>query len=600
MASRKDIIGKYCSSDIFNLKPKSSMVELKPKFTLNRSSLENTKEDLFNIGKEKRINRYQNKEIYKGNSAEKRKNNYEKIYGSDIFNLRAKSVERRNGRHHMPSIANKSTCFEEMKNDEEYVKDVKEYTKEKRGNCNKVKEIQKAFDNNINEEQLQYIKKRRPKIENEKNNKIVSRNEYNNELNFKRNHPFTLYSNERRKFIDLDECRVNNCKINKQIQFESNLFSNEENKYSKTKEDIKEINTRINRGKYTPNNYNILGQPIIRVNRKKTKYDNIHSSMDNIHKKLGPANITWDSLQSQVMFSPDYTKNLYKNYGPKGPTAYQRRLHQFADSDNLDTLSGLQNNYGNNLKSLKKPMPEEIKNKEEQKKIIKVLDNIPNLSEGQKLEIKMNSSILDYRDEKEWNNKTKDLNDFLKKEKKKKNEVTDKVNHITNKNKNLLSNKNNKINNESHDYTIKYGIKGSNLGNYNENEIKNIFGQKGINVYDIHKNNFEKGNKYNTIDLKIIGNNDNNELNKKLKLIQDELAKKNNKVKIEKGKKTNNFKNFVNNPGGKIVIMKDNISNKKEENKYKLMPNEYKVKKGFTKQFAGINYAYKNPNLLFC
>ena len=85
-------------------------------------------------------------------------------------------------------------------------------------------------------------------------------------------------------------------------------------------------------------------------------------------KKIGPSNMTWDNPSSEVMYSPDYTKNLYKNYGPKGPTAYQRRLHQFADSDNLDTLSGLKKNYGNNFKNVKKPKTDEIKNKEEQKK----------------------------------------------------------------------------------------------------------------------------------------------------------------------------------------------------------------------------------------
>ena len=45
--------------------------------------------------------------------------------------------------------------------------------------------------------------------------------------------------------------------------------------------------------------------------------------------------------------------------------------------------------------------------------------------------------------------------------------------------------------------------------------------------------------------------------------------------------------------------MKENIINKKEENKYKMMPNEYKTKSNFTKQFSGINYSYKNPYLLY-
>ena len=592
MASRKEYFGKYYSSDIFNLIQKSPIDETKPKLRLNRSTLENTKEDLFNIRKEKRINRNENKDIYFNNSAEKRKINYEKIYGSDIFNLRAKSVEKRNGRHHMPNIANKSTCFEEMKNNEEYIKEFKQYTKEKRGDDDNKYNI-KTMEN-INKNELKYIKRRKTDIESQNNKGLINHNKNSNSiLNFRKKHPLTLYSTQKRHFVDLDECRENNCAINKQLQFESYLFSNQDNNYLKSQEDINEINARINKRKHTPNNFNILGQPIIRVNRKKNFNDNIHSSMCELHpKKIGPSNMTWDNPSSEVMYSPDYTKNLYKNYGPKGPTAYQRRLHQFADSDNLDTLSGLKKNYGNNFKNVKKPKTDEIKNKEEQKKIEKILEGVPNLSEGKKILIKMNSSILDFNDDKELEKKTKDLNNFLKKEKTKKKEITDKINHIDN--KKIANNKN------FDNYIITYGIReGNNFEKYNENEIKNIFGKKGINVYDIHKNNFARGKSYNTIELKIAGNNINNELNKKIKLIQDDLIKKNCKVKIEKIKKSNNIKKTVTNPGGKIAIMKENILNKKEENKYKMMPNEYKTKSNFTKQFSGINYSYKNPYLLY-
>ena len=592
MASRKEYFGKYYSSDIFNLIQKSPIDETKPKLRLNRSTLENTKEDLFNIRKEKRINRNENKDIYFNNSAEKRKINYEKIYGSDIFNLRAKSVEKRNGRHHMPNIANKSTCFEEMKNNEEYIKEFKQYTKEKRGDDDNKYNI-KTMEN-INKNELKYIKRRKTDIESQNNKGLINHNKNSNSiLNFRKKHPLTLYSTQKRHFVDLDECRENNCAINKQLQFESYLFSNQDNNYIKSQEDINEINARINKRKHTPNNFNILGQPIIRVNRKKNFNDNIHSSMCELHpKKIGPSNMTWDNPSSEVMYSPDYTKNLYKNYGPKGPTAYQRRLHQFADSDNLDTLSGLKKNYGNNFKNVKKPKTDEIKNKEEQKKIEKILEGVPNLSEGKKILIKMNSSILDFNDDKELEKKTKDLNNFLKKEKTKKKEITDKINHIDN--KKIANNKN------FDNYIITYGIKGgNNFEKYNENEIKNIFGKKGINVYDIHKNNFARGKSYNTIELKIAGNNINNDINKKIKLIQDDLIKKNCKVKIEKIKKSNNIKKTVTNPGGKIAIMKENIINKKEENKYKMMPNEYKTKSNFTKQFSGINYSYKNPYLLY-
>ena len=271
---------------------------------------------------------------------------------------------------------------------------------------------------NLSENDYKAIIKRRSNLEKNNNKRIIKRNERNNQLYFGRKYPVTLYTSERRRFVDLDEFPENNCKINKQIQFESHLFSDEEH-YYKTNEEIQKIQNRINQEKNNHNNLNILGQPIIRVNRLKRSM-NTHCSMNNIHTKMKPTNMKWDSLQSQVMFSQDYTTNLYQKYGPKGPTAYQRRLHQFADSDNIDTLSGLEkNDVMNNFKYLQKPKNEEKQCKEEQKKIDEMIENIPNLSEGKKLEIKMKSSILDFKDDNELNNKIKDLNNFLLKEKNK-------------------------------------------------------------------------------------------------------------------------------------------------------------------------------------
>ena len=599
MASRKYILGKYRSSDIFNLIDDSTMGETKPKLRLNRSTLENTKEEVFNIGKEKRISRNVQKDLYRNHSAEKRKLNYDKIYGSDIFNLKSKSVERRKERHHMPNITNRSTFFEEMKNNEEYVKNFKEYTREKRGYFNENKNNKSVEERNIYDNNIRYIKKRGFDVENEKNNHIISRNKNNNELNFKKKHPLTLYKSERRQFIGLDECRENNCKINKQIQFESHIFTNKEDSYIKSKAEIQEINNRINQYKKSNQNNNSISQPFIRVNRKNNKNkENIFSSTGNLHSKIVPANMHWDNLESQVMFSQDYTKNLYDKYGPKGPSAYQRRLHQFADSDNLDTLSGLKKNNLMDFKYLKKPKNDEMIYQEEQKRIENMVENIPNLSQGKKLEFKMNKSVLDFKDENDWNNKEKDLNIFLAKPKKQKKEITDKVNNVE---RNIKYNNNINNNLNYHDYTITYGIKGNLFDNYSENEIKNFFCKKGINVANIHKNIFGKGKKYNTINIKIVDNNNKNEnINKKIKLIQDELNKNNYKIKIEKSNKlNNNIKNIVNNPGASVAIMKDNLSNQKGENKFKIMPIEYKARKGFTKQFIGINYGYKNPNQLF-
>ena len=149
----------------------------------------------------------------------------------------------------MPQISNKSTCFDEMKNNEEYIKNFKEYIKEKRGEVDINKNNIKTVDNN-DENEIRYIKNKRGNIEKEKTAEIISRNDNNNISNFRRKRTASMYSSEKRKFVDLDEYRENNCKINKQLQFESHLFSNNDNNFFKTKEDIKEINDRINQEKY--------------------------------------------------------------------------------------------------------------------------------------------------------------------------------------------------------------------------------------------------------------------------------------------------------------------------------------------------------------
>ena len=170
MSLKKDFFEKYYSSDIFNLNHDSIIEkpEQRPNRHRNRSTLDDTKEEVFNIQRRKKINRNPEKEIYMNHSCERRRKNYEHIYGSDIFNLKSKSVERRKERQHMPHITNRSTFFEEMKNNEEYVKEFKEYTKEKRGE--NICDI-KAEKNNIDENNLRYNpKKRRIKKKKKKNN----------------------------------------------------------------------------------------------------------------------------------------------------------------------------------------------------------------------------------------------------------------------------------------------------------------------------------------------------------------------------------------------------------------------------------------------
>ena len=86
MASRQDVFNKYYASDIFNQNPQYvNAPKQNPKPRLNRSCLESTKEDVFNIGKERRIQRnFNNNEPRKVQptcaSVEKRKQNYGRFH----------------------------------------------------------------------------------------------------------------------------------------------------------------------------------------------------------------------------------------------------------------------------------------------------------------------------------------------------------------------------------------------------------------------------------------------------------------------------------------------------------------------------------------
>ena len=621
MTSRKDIFSKYFASDIFNQNPNYGITPNKPRLRLNRSSLENTKEEVFNIGKERRINR--NNDQKKENepilchSAERRKKNLAKIYGSDIFNTRkASSIERRRGKQKVKNTANRSTCFEEMKNNDEFKKDLKFYTKQHRGEkkpynpglyIETVLPQERYFDNyyenhcegvlpgtylksegNIDENKLNYIKKKMNLHRDERlyNDVGVDKKRKMGERAIKenrypKNNLIYLYKNEKRRFVDIDEFPENNCKINKQIQFESHIFSNDGNNYNKTNQEIEEINERIDREKNKHYHLNVLGQPIIRVNRN----INIKNTSDAQDVKLRPANLNWNSPQAEVMFGKEHESNIYKNYGRKGPNSYQLKLYQFADSGNRDTLSGVEKAP---YKSVERPKKVEKVNDELSKNIEKMVNDLPNLNDRQKLQIKMKTSVLDCPNDNELDNKAKTLKDFYKKgnQKYKKKEITEKPNNIdkkTNDNKDY----------GYHDYVITYSSKG-NFDKFEDNEIKNMFGKKGINVYDIHKNPFVKGS-YNTISLKITGN-DNNEIKEKVKSIQDDLKKKNYKINIEKGEAKNNRKivRKMRKQSGNYGDIPKTTTNAGGY-QFKVMPIEYKNRRGFTKEFAGINYGYKKP-----
>ena len=95
------------------------------------------------------------------------------------------------------------------------------------------------------------------------------------------------------------------------------------------------------------------------------------------------------------------------------------------------------------------------------------------------------------------------------------------------------------------------------------------------------------------ISLKIAGNDKNNELYNKVKLVQEELKKQNYKINIEKGGNKVKKGKMVVRPGSKIGMLQENMFKGNEGSKFKIMPKELKARKGFAKQFDQVNYGYK-------
>ena len=628
MSTRNDIYKKYYDSDIFNANPNYTYnVVKKTRLRINHPTYDETKEDVFNIGKEKRIRRNLGKNNsvkmpVVSRSAAKRKNNYMKIYGSDIFNQRgATSSERRRGVKQIPNTTNKSTYLNEMGDREEYIKDLKYYTNQHRA---EKKEYEPVYYANKITPQERYYREHfinhgalpekkdfsnsqdnieEKKLNNYIHNKIYLNKEldiYNNvgadkkgipgQINIKekryfRQKPVGLYEGKKH-FIDTNLYPQNSCKINKQFQMESYIFSYTDKKKDYN-EEARKINERLEKEKRKNYNVNILGQSM-----GQPKRDSINSNRSlygSVHSRWNRTNLDWTSPECQIIFNNTLDEG-------RNQSARQRKINQLTDSQNIDILTGLEKEpINNNHKS------KEEKNKNNgMKRFDEIINEIPNLNEGQKLGIKMKVSSLDCNSDKEWDNKGKSLNDYytnnyhkINKDKEVTGKVNDKRNKIDNNKKNS-----NFHDNSYHDYVITYSTKGNQFEKFDEIDIQKLFGAKGIQAYDIHKNPFDKGN-YNTINIKLKGNDANNELYNKVKKVQEDLRKEHYKINIEKGKVKNHgikVGKMVSNPGAKVGIMYDNMNKNYEGSTFKQMPNDIKARKGFSKQFAQINYGYKKSN----
>ena len=534
---KSDAYIKYYSSNIFNLNSNNNEIE-PSKYNRQRKHIHlpiNTKENLFNIGKQKRIKRdiLKNKNILSKSVEKKRRNPRE----SDIFFLKkSNSCERRKGVKFIPDILNKKTALYELRNIDDYNNYIKDYEFIHRNNkstynpeiyINKETPYERYFkayykdniSNNNKDELLEKYIHDRKYLKNEISKLNDSVGEINEaSIRKKRYIPKRRNKSEdKRFFADSKFFPRHNCTINKQIQMESNIFNNNINKEKDYFQEAKEIYNRLEK-----------------ANKKQLQKNNINTEF---------VEYSNNTLANTRRIKDLYDKNKFRKY------------NLITGKEKIERIPVINKNI----------------EKSENKKIQDMIESIPNLSTHNKIRIKMKSSILDFNEEKDISQKCQELKDFYNTNadnsirKRKKKDITLKINE---KNNDIILNDDNLNKKPSEKYVMTY-TSNTKFDKFDSSEIKNIFEKKGVQVYDIRdKNNNFNGRNLNCISFKLKGENEN-----KIQSIENYLKKENYKVKI---KKDNNIKK----------ANKEQINKNKEEKKFKIMPKEYIERKGFTKNLG--------------
>ena len=606
--SRQQVLEKYFNSDIFNTAPIKVEKITTVRVRQSQTSLANTKNDIFNTEKKAQNAESFVKKLFN------RKLVYSKIYGSDIFNQTNPTESKINK---VRNRNNFSTCFDNMKNNEEYKKNLQSYAKEKRAEKKSFKPdkylntetpaeryYKEMYNNNgkffpennlkkdlINKEKYAEKKRNLKNDINKINDEIseIKTNPKNSkQIYVRKKNKWTENNSGGYKFINTKISQFDNAKINKQLNLQSNIFQNSENKLEKSEIlNYDKIKSRLEEEKnkeYLNNTYHISH------NNKNNKSPDLSNNdkllFGSVHTKWEKSNIDWHNPITELMFGNLKSKEMNSSFGPNGPTPFQRKLNQLADSKNIDTITEKEKNPINNFE--KQNVNNDI-NDIGIHKVEKILEETSDLKEDKKLKIKMNATTSLLNSDNDLEKKIKTLSNYYTnplKTKKLKKEITAKVGT-------KYATKDEKNNNSNSDYVLNYATKDQ-FEKFGENEIKKMFAKYGVHIYDVHKNMFDNGS-YNTIQFKVRQNKDEEKIKEKMNEIEKNLSK-NYKVKINKEEKKDlkiNNKNFVNEPGKKVGVYNENIGNQKEEKKYFKINNNIKRKQSFSRQFQQINYKYK-------
>ena len=606
--SREQVLEKYFNSDIFNTAPIKVEKITTVRVRQSQTSLANTKNDIFNTEKKAQNAESFVKKLFN------RKLVYSKIYGSDIFNQTNPTESKINK---VRNRNNFSTCFDNMKNNEEYKKNLQSYAKEKRAEKKSFKPdkylntetpaeryYKEMYNNNgkifpennlkkdlINKEKYAEKKRNLKNDINKINDEIseIKTNPKNSkQIYVRKKNKWTENNSGGYKFINTKISQFDNAKINKQLNLQSNIFQNSENKLEKSEIlNYDKIKSRLEEEKnkeYLNNTYHISHNN--QNNKSPDLSNNDKLLFGSVHTKWEKSNIDWHNPITELMFGNLKSKEMNSSFGPNGPTPFQRKLNQLADSKNIDTITEKEKNPINNFE--KQNVNNDI-NDIGIHKVEKILEETSDLKEDKKLKIKMNATTSLLNSDNDLEKKIKTLSNYYTnplKTKKLKKEITAKVGT-------KYATKDEKNNNSNSDYVLNYATKDQ-FEKFGENEIKKMFAKYGVHIYDVHKNMFDNGS-YNTIQFKVRQNKDEEKIKEKMNEIEKNLNK-NYKVKINKEEKKDlkiNNKNFVNEPGKKVGVYNENIGNQKEEKKYFKINNNIKRKQSFSRQFQQINYKYK-------
>ena len=646
MSQRAKLFEKYRKSDIFNF----SNIDLNKTQKLTHIPyLNNT------FNSRNPITSKENPIINQKKMFNNQKKYVSKHHQSDIFNLNhTLQPEKNTETQKRRNIPNYSTCFDGMKDNNQYSNDLKEYTKKNRGIKTSYNPLK--YFNNVTAHQRKYSqlygnskntfsdlsKKNKSMMKTSENffSKMnIDKNNLNNTSDriqlykdvenafkthkFYKTKGFTYFendnnggrNNDNHKFVPTEQndiSNTNNSKINKQLQLQSNIFNLEN--IQKNENDINKIKQRIilaeNTDESKPKKYFLVDNNT--KNKEETnKSENILSeNMEDkniwgaIHNHWEKSNIDWKKDKTEIIFNKS-------NRDDENITAFQRKMNQLADSSHKDTINETikLNRKNNNVLNRQKF----ISNLEQ---IDEILNDIPNnvlkYDKKRKLLEHANTTGLNGETDIEkniMNYKNYDKNNVNKKNK---DDITIKImskesqTHFNNKKKEeKICNNLKKFDNYNiHDYILSYdsrtGINKNlknNFDKFSENDVRLLFSKNGVHIYDIRKNLFTNG-KYNVIKFKVRENVGEQILEEKMKEIENILNSKEYKISIKKEEQRNNKKNLRNvakAPFSKKTIFIDEIDSKnnlKQNENNKNKNNKKNI--AFSSQYAMINTNYKN------